>query len=122
MSPALLALGIALAGGLGSALRYLVDGAFPACLRERFPWGIMMINLSGSLALGLLAGLAIDHPLARVIAIGFLGGYTTFSTASFDTVRLLRQRRWAAALWNGPGMLLAGAALATLGLLIAHPQ
>lgn len=114
------ALGIALAGGLGSAVRYLVDGAFPVHLRDRFPWGIMAINLSGSLALGLLAGLAGDHPVARVIGVGFLGGYTTFSTASLDTVKLLRGRRTRSALVNGPGMLVAGAGLATLGMVLGR--
>lgn len=120
MSTAFLALSVALAGGLGSAIRFLVDGAFPVRWRARFPWGIMAINLTGSFVLGLLTGFAVDHPVASIAAIGLLGGYTTFSTASLDTVQLLRARRWGAALWNGVGMLVAAAGLALLGILIGR--
>ncbi|PRI11876.1 fluoride efflux transporter FluC [Leucobacter massiliensis] len=115
-----LALGIALAGGAGAALRYLLDTAVPVRVRERFPWGIMLVNLTGSFALGLLAGLALGQPLASVLAVGLLGGYTTFSTAILDTVRLLQQRRIGAALLNGPGMLVATVALAMCGILLGR--
>ncbi|MFV0435237.1 MAG: fluoride efflux transporter FluC [Leucobacter sp.] len=115
-----LALGIAAAGGLGAAVRHLVDTSIPDRIRARFPWGIMLINLTGSFALGLLAGLALDHPLARVAAVGFLGGYTTFSTASLDSVKLFAARRYAAALWNGPGMLVLSTALSVLGIVLVR--
>lgn len=115
-----LALGIALAGGAGAALRYLLDTAVPVRVRERFPWGIMLVNLTGSFALGLLAGLALGQPLASVLAVGLLGGYTTFSTAILDTVRLLQQRRIGAALLNGPGMLVATVVLAVCGILLGR--
>ena len=118
MSGAGLAIGIALAGGLGAAVRHLVDTSLPDRVRARFPWGIMLINLTGSFALGLLAGLALDHPVASVLSVGFLGGYTTFSTASLDSVRLLAARRYGAALWNGPGMLILATALALHGIVL----
>ena len=118
MSPLVLALGVGAAGGLGAAVRHLVDTAVSARLRDRFPWGILLINLTGSAALGLLTGLALEHPVARLAAVGFLGGYTTFSTASLDTVRLLRAGRTAAALLAGPGMLAAGVGLSLLGILL----
>lgn len=120
MSGAALAIGIALAGGLGAAARHLVDTSLPERLRARFPWGIMLINLTGSFALGVLVGLALDHPIAGVLSIGFLGGYTTFSTASLDSVRLLAARRYGAALWNGPGMLILATGLAVLGIALAR--
>ena len=120
MSGPWLALAIAVAGGLGAGVRYLLDSSVPARIRSRFPWGIFVVNLSGSFALGVLTGLALEDPVAGVWAVGFLGGYTTFSTASYDSVRLLRERRIGAALLNGPGMLIACVALATLGILLAR--
>lgn len=118
MTPAILLLCVALAGGLGAALRYLVDGAVSARLQRDFPWGIMAVNLSGSLALGLLLGPALDGSVIAIVGVGLLGGYTTFSTASLDTVKLLRVRRFDAAAANSVGMLVAGAALAAGGLLL----
>lgn len=112
------AVGVAVAGGLGAAARAVVDGAVPERVRRRFPWGILLVNLTGSFALGLLTGAALAEPVLAVAATGFLGGYTTFSTASVDTVRLLRERRYVAALANGPGMLCATVGAAVLGLLI----
>ncbi|QZY51952.1 fluoride efflux transporter FluC [Leucobacter tenebrionis] len=120
MSGFALALGIAAAGGLGAALRHLVDSSLPDRVRARFPWGIMLINLTGSFALGLLVGLALDHPIASVLSTGFLGGYTTFSTASLDSVRLLAARRYGAALWNGPGMLILATGIAVCGILFGR--
>lgn len=118
MSEALLALAIAVTGGLGSALRYLVDNSLPARLRARFPWGTMLVNLTGSLALGVVTGLALGRPGAAVLAVGLLGGYTTFSTASLESVRLLAERRYTTALLNGPGMLVACTVLSIAGILI----
>lgn len=109
-------LGIALGGGLGAAARFAVDQWVPARLRERFPWGILIINLSGSFVLGILTGAVLAEPLWSVLATGFLGGYTTFSTASLDTARMILERRPAAALLNGLGMLVGAVALALLGI------
>ncbi len=118
MSGIVLALIIALAGGIGAAARYAIDSTLTALLRSRFPWAIMLINLSGSFALGCLTGATIENDLMRVIAVGLLGGYTTFSTASLDSVRLFQARRYWAALLNGPGMLFACVALATFGIML----
>lgn len=121
MSGLWLALGIAAAGGLGAAARALVDGSVPDHLRRRFPWGLLVVNLTGSFALGLLTGTALQDPILAIAATGFLGGYTTFSSASFDSVRLLGERRYVAAILNGPGVLLAAVGLAVLGILITGP-
>jgi CrcB protein len=121
MSNLTLVLVIAAAGGLGAALRYAIDSTLTALLRPRFPWAIMLINLSGSFALGCLTGAALENDLMRVMAVGLLGGYTTFSTASLDSVRLLAVRRYWAALLNGPGMLVACVALAALGIVLTAP-
>lgn len=120
MTGVLLTLGVAVAGGIGAAGRYLVDRSVPKRIRERFPLGILIVNLSGSFALGILTGLALSDPWAGMLASGLLGGYTTFSTASLDTVRLLSERRTLAALANGPGVLVATVALSVLGIVIAR--
>jgi CrcB protein len=115
MTP-LVFVGLSLAGGLGAAARLLVDGVVRARLGGRLPWGTVVINASGSLLLGLLTGLAQAGPIPQVWELvlggGLLGGYTTFSTASFETVRLLQERRFTAAATNGLGMLLLSVALA----------
>lgn len=119
MTGIVLALAIAAAGGVGAALRFAIDGSIPQRVREKFPWGIFAVNLSGSFVLGVMTGLALDDPVFSVLAIGVLGGYTTFSTASLEAVELLLKRRYAAALAYGPGMLVATVALAITGAWIA---
>lgn len=105
-------------GGLGAATRYLVDLGIARLTGTRFPWGVMVINITGSLALGLVVGML--PGAAFVLGTGFLGGYTTFSTAMIDTVALWRDgERRASALYAG-GMLLAGLAAAALGLSLGH--
>ncbi len=121
MSPTVVLLMIA-AGGLGAVSRFVVDGAIRSRSGSSYPLGTLMINISGSLMLGLLTGLTLGHLLPDtvrlVVGTGFLGGYTTFSTASFETVRLVQQRRVPAALLYGLGTLLATTAVAGLGLVI----
>lgn len=118
MTP-LVFLGVAVAGGLGAAARFAVDGVIGTRLRTIFPWATFAINVSGSLALGLLTALAAGHLLppfwALVAGTGFLGGYTTFSTTSYETVRLLGEKRYVASLANAAGTLLATVAAAGFG-------
>jgi len=116
----LLFLAVAAAGGVGAALRFVMDGVVRARIRSSYPVGVTIINVTGSFLLGLLTGLALARLVSDewllVLGTGLLGGYTTFSTASFETVRLLQLRRPGAALANGLGMLVASVAVATLGL------
>jgi len=115
---------IALAGGLGAAARFVLDGVVRArtASRTTFPVGTFVINATGSLLLGLVVGLTsaqfLPETLHAVVGAGFLGGYTTFSTASFETVRLLQERRLGAAAVNGIAMLAVCVLLATAGLLL----
>ncbi|RQP13337.1 MAG: fluoride efflux transporter CrcB [Microbacteriaceae bacterium] len=122
MTPALFVV-VALAGGLGAVARFALDTVIRSRRVTRMPWGTITINLTGSLLLGLLAGLVGAGALAGegqwVLGTGFLGGYTTFSTASFETVRLLQKRAWGAAVLNGLVQLVAATALAALGLWVA---
>lgn len=89
------------AGGLGAAARLVVDGSVRARITSLVPAGTLLINVSGSLLLGVLTGLVIFHGAPATITLvagtGFCGGYTTFSTASFETVRLLQTGRHRAA-------------------------
>ncbi|PQZ54569.1 MULTISPECIES: CrcB family protein [unclassified Microbacterium] len=113
MSP-LLFLGAALAGGLGAALRYLVDLGVARFAGRRFPWGILLVNLTGSFALGIVTTALPDA--AFLLGAGLLGGYTTFSTAMLDTVALWRDGERPASAFNAVGMLLLGLLAAGLGL------
>lgn len=96
---------VCVAGGLGAALRFVVDGLVRQRVRATFPFGTAVINLSGSLVLGLLTGLTLSSVVSPtwvlVAGTGLMGGYTTFSTASVETMRLLQERRYALALGNG---------------------
>ena len=118
MSPGLYA-AICLAGGVGAALRFLLDGLVRERVRGSFPVGTAAINLTGSLLLGLVTGLAsaalLSGDLKLVFGTGLLGGYTTFSTASVETVRLAQERRVGAALLNAVGVLVLGVLLAAGG-------
>ena len=112
---------LALAGGLGAVARFVLDGALASARAWRYPVGTTVINLTGSFLLGLLAGLAAGRLLPGsallVLGTGFLGGYTTFSTAAYETVRLVEQRRWGPALAHGLGQVVVATTLAALGYL-----
>jgi CrcB protein len=113
---------ICMAGGVGSALRLLVDGIVKGRLGASYPWGTTVINVTGSFGLGLLTGAAahagLPHDLLLILGGGLMGGYTTFSTASIETVRLAQAGRLGAALANGVGMLVACVAAAGLGIAV----
>jgi CrcB protein len=115
------ALLICLAGGLGAALRLVFDGLIRDQVRSTYPVATTIINITGSLLLGLLTGLAsrqlLPHEWQLIIGTGLLGGYTTFSTASFETLGLLEDRRYAAAALNAFGLLITGIGAAAVGLI-----
>lgn len=116
----MIALYVALAGGVGAAARAWIDGAVTARVGgHRLPWGTALINLSGSLLIGLIAGFGVSFvPEAwqEILTVGFLGGYTTFSTAAVQTAEMFLERRWRAGLGYGLGLLIAAAVCAGLGL------
>lgn len=116
-----LAVLVAAAGGLGAATRFVVDGV----LRRRLPVvPTLVVNVSGSLLLGLLAGLAlrdaVPGSVVAVLGTGFLGGYTTFSTASAESVRLLAERRFASAVVTSVGMLVLSVAACAAGVAVGR--
>jgi len=124
---------VSLAGGLGALARFLLDGLVRERLvRERlvpgrattpFPWGTVVINVTGSFLLGVLAGLALWHgldPDVRAVAgTGFCGGYTTFSAFGVETVRLAEDGRHRLALANMAGSTAAALLAAAAGLALA---
>jgi CrcB protein len=115
--------GLVVAGAAGAPVRFLVDGAVGARTEGVFPWGTFLINVTGSFVLGFLTGLGLYHAFPNtprvVLGTGFVGAYTTFSTFTYETVRLLEQRASATALANALGTLVAGAAAAAAGLALA---
>jgi CrcB protein len=85
---------VALGGALGSVSRFLLGPAIQRALNATFPVGTLLINVVGSLILGFLLGLAAEgvdvSPETRAfVAVGFCGGFTTFSTFSYEAIRLL---------------------------------
>ena len=111
-----------LAGALGAVARFTLDSAVKRRWQTAFPWATVIINVSGSLALGLLAGAVLfgGQPAAwqTVLGTGFCGGYTTFSTASFETVRLVQQGRPVLALANALGSLVLSVGACATGLAV----
>lgn len=112
---------IALAGGVGAAMRFLLDSWIVTRVRHRVPLGTIVINLVGSFVLGLLVGhFGHASELTKVVGTGAMGGFTTFSTASVESARLLldpkapRNGRLVGVL-HGVGMLVGAVLLAALG-------
>ncbi len=81
-------IGVGLLGGLGCVARVLVDDAVMARIGGGFPLGILAVNVSGALALGLLVGAGAHGQTLRLAGVGLLGGYTTFSTWMLDSDRM----------------------------------
>jgi CrcB protein len=112
-----------IAGAVGAPARYLVDGAVGDRAAGAFPWGTFVVNVTGSLLLGLLTGLALYHAFPDepkvVLGSGFCGAYTTFSTFTFETVRLAEEGAIGAGFRNALGTLVVCGAAAAAGLAIA---
>ena len=83
-----LALAVGILGGIGALARHLLDAAITRRARSPFPYGILAVNLSGALALGVLAGATHDTDTLRLVGGGLLGAYTTFSTWMLHSHRL----------------------------------
>jgi CrcB protein len=84
--------GVVLLGGVGAVLRFTVDRTVSARVGRPFPYGTLVVNLSGALLLGLLGGLALPPHQALLAGTAFVGSYTTFSTWMLETQRLTEER------------------------------
>jgi CrcB protein len=109
-------IGIGLLGGVGAVARFLLDGAAGALSGSSFPFGTLAVNLTGSLALGVLAGAVLDEDALSLVAIGALGSFTTFSTWMFEAQRLAEDGEMRIAAINLLASLALGIALAWIGL------
>ena len=111
------------AGAVGVTARYMLDGAVLDRTDGAFPWGTFVVNVTGSFLLGFLTGLGLSHAFPKaprlVLGTGFCGAYTTFSTFTFESVRLLEEGAANAAVRNAVGTLVAGSFAAALGLAVA---
>ncbi len=119
MTPVLVALG----GAAGSVLRYLTDRQVQRWRESPFPFGTLTVNVAGSFILGFLSGWLLHgaepSSVRALVAVGFCGGLTTFSTFGYETVRLFLEKTRLYAVLNVAVTVLAGLASGALGLLLA---
>ena len=116
---------IGLGGFAGAIARYLVDGVVSDRTGGGFPWGTLVINVSGSFALGLLFAMTTDRAVLPAeirgpLMIGFLGAYTTFSTFMLESWRLIESGAWAAAIGNLGGSMALGLIAVVAGLTVGR--
>ncbi|MHB8339753.1 MAG: fluoride efflux transporter CrcB [Mycobacteriales bacterium] len=118
-----LAVAVGLAASLGAVCRYLLDELVQHRHDQNFPWGTFLINVTGSLLLGLLTGLAVHHglpaALTTVVGVGFIGGYTTWSTYLWESLALAEKGAVGQASANLVGSLATGLAAAAAGFGLA---
>jgi fluoride exporter len=108
---------VALGGALGASTRYGIGAWVVARLGAGFPFHTLLINVTGSLAIGALVVLLTERLVADpawrlLLVVGFLGGYTTFSSYTFEALALLEEGDWLPAVWyvlgsNGLGLVAA---------------
>jgi len=112
---------IAVAGAVGALARYGLEGLVARRSTGAFPWGTLVVNVSGAFVLGFVFTVATDQLttapwLRAAVTIGFLGAYTTFSTLSLETYRLLEDGSLGLAAANSLGSLAAGLTAVYLGV------
>lgn len=98
---------VALGSALGGMARYGISGFVANRIGETFPWGTLVVNVSGALVIGTFAALVApagalpgDLTVRQLVIVGLCGGYTTFSSFSLQTLSLARDAQWARALGN----------------------
>ena len=118
---------VAIGGAIGGLARYWVSGVVAQRFGETFPWGTLVVNVTGAAAIGGLAALVLPidagalqpMPLWTLLAIGILGSYTTVSSFSLQTLALLRSGETGHAVRNVAGSVAACLAAAALGYMAA---
>lgn len=119
----MLTLAVALAAGAGAVARYVLDQVVQHRTGGTFPAGTLVVNVTGSLLLGLAVGMGLHHGLPTnatvIIGAGFAGGYTTFSTWVWESLALMESGEVGAAAANVAGSLVAGLLAAATGLGLA---
>ncbi|MFY2791539.1 fluoride efflux transporter CrcB [Rhodococcus sp. MALMAid1271] len=119
----MIALWVVLAGSAGAVSRFVLDGVIRSRLKTEIPYATVVINVVGSAILGVVAGLvtfrSAPEQVQAIVGVGFCGGFTTFSTASVETVRLLERRRYGSAAYNAVGTALTTTAVAGVAMVVA---
>ena len=116
---------VALGGAIGSTARYLLAGAVHRFASPYFPYGTFVVNVAGCLLFGVIFALGEERfvigPSARAfLLIGVLGGFTTFSSFTFETFQLLRDGELLLAAANAVGQLVAGLAAFWVGMTVVR--
>jgi CrcB protein len=113
---------VSFASALGAPARYLLDRFIQSRHERVLPWGTWTVNVTGALLLGLLVGLAREHAVSEAfvtaLGAGFLGSYTTFSTFTWETVRLVEDGAYLGATLNVVLTLVVGLGAAVVGAVI----
>jgi CrcB protein len=119
----ILAACVALGGAIGAPARFTLDGWLQRRAQSSVPVGTLAVNLTGAFTLGIVVGLLDAHPLdasvGTVLSAGFLGGLTTFSTFTFESVRLAEESAWRPLATYLAVTLAGGVLAAALGLWLA---
>jgi CrcB protein len=116
---------IALFGAIGTLARYGLQGVVQIRMGGAFPYGTLFINLSGCFLLGLIGQLTLNRMLVSVdvrmaIAVGFFGGYTTFSSFAWETAKMLEDGEWLRASTYVGVSVIAGLLLSVAGIRLAN--
>jgi CrcB protein len=116
---------VALGAGVGGVSRYLLASAIQQRAGTSFPWGTFVVNVSGSLLLGFLIRYALATPslsveMRALLTTGFCGGYTTFSTYSYETATLLEDGQYSRAGLYAVASVLLSLAGTVAGFALAH--
>ncbi|MGW0067056.1 fluoride efflux transporter CrcB [Streptosporangium sandarakinum] len=115
---------VLLGGALGAPLRYLIDRAVQARHATTFPWGTLVVNMTGSLMLGALTGAVLSGIVGTgpqlLLGAGLCGALTTYSTFSYETLRLAESGARTLAVANVAASVAAGLGAATVGFALAR--
>ncbi len=116
---------IALGGAVGTAARYLLSGWIARSAGPGFPWGTFAVNTIGSFLLGLLMRATLGSPsfsptLRLALSVGVLGGFTTYSTFNYETLRSIEEGAWGIAFANLGATLLGCLLAGWLGLVVGR--
>ena len=116
---------IALFGAIGTLARYGLQGLVQTRMGTTFPYGTLLVNLTGCLLLGFIGQLTLNRMLISsdmriAIAVGFFGGYTTFSSFGWETAKMLEDGEWLRATTYVSASVIAGLLLSVAGIRLAN--
>lgn len=119
-------LAVAAGGALGTVARFFFSGVVANAFGATFPWGTLIINVTGSFVIGFFATLTgpdgrflVGSVTRQFVMVGFCGGYTTFSSFSLQTLALMRDGEWLSAGWNVIGSVVLCLVFVWLGATMA---